>query len=58
MFCPNCGGFVSVGKNSWKCKRSCNAGGPLNPKYHSKSQIEDQMKSQYPNPEFKVNNKI
>jgi hypothetical protein len=39
-------------KTVWHCKR-CDVGGVLNPVYHSKSQIEDQMKAQYPNPEMK-----
>lgn len=54
-FCPNCGGFTSVNRDrtSWKCKRSCGAGGVLDPHYKSSSQIEAQMKSQYPNPELK-----
>ena len=50
-FCPKCGGFTSISKKktSWRCKRSCGAGGPLNPSYD----IEGQMRAQHQQPELK-----
>lgn len=50
-FCPKCKGliFVNKKKTSWRCKRSCEAGGILNPK----GNISAQIQSQFPNPILK-----